>query len=47
VESICLVNDAGVFIGKPFTDYTADDYATIITADDYATIIAEEWGTAR
>jgi NADP-dependent 3-hydroxy acid dehydrogenase YdfG len=21
----CLVNDAGVFIGKPFTDYTFDD----------------------
>ncbi len=24
-----LVNNAGVFIGKPFTDYTVDDYATI------------------
>jgi len=24
-----LVNNAGVFIAKPFTDYTADDYATI------------------
>jgi NAD(P)-dependent dehydrogenase (short-subunit alcohol dehydrogenase family) len=24
-----LVNNAGVFIGKPFTDYTAEDYATI------------------
>ena len=22
-----LVNDAGIFIGKPFTEYTADDYA--------------------
>ena len=22
----CLVNDAGVFIGKPFTDYTLEDY---------------------
>jgi NAD(P)-dependent dehydrogenase (short-subunit alcohol dehydrogenase family) len=29
----CLVNDAGVFIGKPFTDYTADDYATIISVN--------------
>jgi NAD(P)-dependent dehydrogenase (short-subunit alcohol dehydrogenase family) len=25
-----LVNNAGVYISKPFTDYTADDYATIV-----------------
>jgi NAD(P)-dependent dehydrogenase (short-subunit alcohol dehydrogenase family) len=25
-----LVNNAGVFISKPFTDYTADDYATLV-----------------
>jgi NAD(P)-dependent dehydrogenase (short-subunit alcohol dehydrogenase family) len=25
-----LVNDAGVFISKPFTDYTAEDYALVI-----------------
>ena len=25
-----LVNDAGVFITKPFTEYTADDFATIV-----------------
>jgi NAD(P)-dependent dehydrogenase (short-subunit alcohol dehydrogenase family) len=25
-----LVNDAGVYISKPFTDYTADDYATAV-----------------
>jgi NAD(P)-dependent dehydrogenase (short-subunit alcohol dehydrogenase family) len=24
-----LINNAGVFIGKPFTEYTADDYAAI------------------
>src|SRR5881227_1274577 len=24
-----LVNNAGIYIGKPFTDYTADDFATI------------------
>ena len=24
-----LVNNAGVFISKPFTDYTADDYAVV------------------
>jgi len=24
-----LVNNAGVFISKPFTDYTAEDYATV------------------
>jgi NAD(P)-dependent dehydrogenase (short-subunit alcohol dehydrogenase family) len=24
-----LVNNAGVFIGKPFTEYTPDDYATV------------------
>jgi NADP-dependent 3-hydroxy acid dehydrogenase YdfG len=25
-----LVNHAGVFVAKPFTDYTAEDYATVI-----------------
>jgi NAD(P)-dependent dehydrogenase (short-subunit alcohol dehydrogenase family) len=25
-----LVNNAGVFISKPFTDYTAADYATVV-----------------
>jgi NAD(P)-dependent dehydrogenase (short-subunit alcohol dehydrogenase family) len=25
----CLVNNAGIYIGKPFTDYTPDDYAAI------------------
>ncbi len=25
-----LVNNAGVFIAKPFTDYTADDYAHVV-----------------
>jgi NAD(P)-dependent dehydrogenase (short-subunit alcohol dehydrogenase family) len=25
----CLVNDAGIYIGKPFTAYTLDDYAAI------------------
>ena len=25
-----LVNNAGVFVSKPFTDYTAEDYATVI-----------------
>jgi NAD(P)-dependent dehydrogenase (short-subunit alcohol dehydrogenase family) len=29
----CLVNDAGVFIGKPFTDYTLDDYALITSVN--------------
>jgi NAD(P)-dependent dehydrogenase (short-subunit alcohol dehydrogenase family) len=24
-----LINDAGIFIGKPFTDYTSDDYAAM------------------
>jgi NAD(P)-dependent dehydrogenase (short-subunit alcohol dehydrogenase family) len=24
-----LVNDAGIYIGKPFTEYTSDDYAAI------------------
>lgn len=28
-----LVNNAGVFIGKPFDDYTADDYATITSVN--------------
>ncbi len=25
-----LINNAGVYLGKPFTDYTADDYALIV-----------------
>jgi NAD(P)-dependent dehydrogenase (short-subunit alcohol dehydrogenase family) len=25
-----LVNNAGIFISRPFTDYTAQDYANII-----------------
>ena len=29
----CLVNDAGVFIGKPFTDYTLEDYASITSVN--------------
>jgi NAD(P)-dependent dehydrogenase (short-subunit alcohol dehydrogenase family) len=28
-----LVNDAGVFIGKPFTDYTLDDYVMITSVN--------------
>ncbi len=28
-----LINNAGVFIGKPFTDYTAEDYAAITTVN--------------
>ena len=29
----CLVNDAGMFIGKPFTDYTLDEYAAITSVN--------------
>ena len=25
-----LINNAGVFVSKPFTDYTAEDYATVV-----------------
>jgi NAD(P)-dependent dehydrogenase (short-subunit alcohol dehydrogenase family) len=28
-----LVNNAGVFIGKPFTEYTTDDYATVTSVN--------------
>jgi NAD(P)-dependent dehydrogenase (short-subunit alcohol dehydrogenase family) len=28
-----LINNAGVFIGKPFTDYTADDFAVMIAVN--------------
>ena len=28
-----LVNNAGVYISKPFTDYTADDYAAVVGAN--------------
>jgi NAD(P)-dependent dehydrogenase (short-subunit alcohol dehydrogenase family) len=29
----CLVNDAGVFIGKPFTDYTLEDFVSITSVN--------------
>jgi len=29
----CLVNEAGVFIGKPFTDYTFDDYFLVTSVN--------------
>ena len=29
----CLVNHAGTFIGKPFTDYTLDEYALITSVN--------------
>ena len=28
-----LVNNAGVFVAKPFTEYTADDYARVLTVN--------------
>ena len=28
-----LINNAGVFIAKPFTDYTAADYATVVSVN--------------
>jgi NAD(P)-dependent dehydrogenase (short-subunit alcohol dehydrogenase family) len=28
-----LINNAGIFIGKPFTDYTPEDYAAITTVN--------------
>ena len=28
-----LINNAGIYIGKPFTDYTPDDYAAIIAVN--------------
>jgi NAD(P)-dependent dehydrogenase (short-subunit alcohol dehydrogenase family) len=28
-----LINNAGIFIGKPFTDYTADDYAAVTSVN--------------
>jgi NAD(P)-dependent dehydrogenase (short-subunit alcohol dehydrogenase family) len=28
-----LVNNAGVYIGKPFTEYTADDYASVVSVN--------------
>ena len=28
-----LINDAGIFISKPFTDYSPDDYAAIIAVN--------------
>jgi NAD(P)-dependent dehydrogenase (short-subunit alcohol dehydrogenase family) len=28
-----LINNAGVFLSKPFNDYTADDYATVVSVN--------------
>jgi NAD(P)-dependent dehydrogenase (short-subunit alcohol dehydrogenase family) len=28
-----LINNAGIFIGKPFTDYTAEDFAALISVN--------------
>src|ERR1700752_4437405 len=28
-----LVNNAGIFIAKPFTDYSAEDYASVIAVN--------------
>ena len=28
-----LVNDAGIYLSKPFTDYTADDYARVVAVN--------------
>ena len=28
-----LVNDAGIFMGKPFTDYSPDDYAAMVAVN--------------
>src|SRR2546430_14721916 len=28
-----LINNAGIFISKPFTDYTADDFASITSVN--------------
>ena len=33
-----LVNNAGVFVSKPFTDYTADDYATVLGTEGNAVL---------
>ena len=38
-----LVNNAGVFIAKPFTDYTAADYASVVEA----TLTGFFWVTQR
>ena len=28
-----LINDAGIYLSKPFTDYTADDYALVVAVN--------------
>ena len=28
-----LINDAGIYLSKPFTDYTADDYARVVAVN--------------
>jgi NAD(P)-dependent dehydrogenase (short-subunit alcohol dehydrogenase family) len=28
-----LINNAGIFIAKPFTDYTADNYASVVAVN--------------
>ena len=52
-----LVNNAGIFIGKPFTEYTPSDYATItavnlagffhITQRVIAQMVSQRWRARR
>ncbi len=36
-----LVDDAGVFVSKPFTDYTAEDYALVIGVNLHRVLLAD------
>ncbi len=38
-----MVNNAGVFTGKPFTDYTIDDYQLVVRVNLRASTAPERW----
>ena len=42
-----LVNNAGVFISKPFTDYTAADYARVVGRQPDRVLLADPAGHRR
>lgn len=42
-----LINDAGIYIGKPFTDYTADDYAAITAVNLTCSSNSPSWRSQR
>ena len=40
-----LINNAGIYIGKPFTDYTLDDYAAITAVNLPGSSTSPSWSS--